>query len=134
MVLRRRWLTSPTEDTLRDFIVNWVRHGIDDPKDRERAAAEIKQHWQSRPKRDKRAAEYWAARAIKQELDAMVAGGTRVATAKKTLWERWKQECDDLRAAGKPLAEAKEILRQRHGHYSASVDAFDRWLRRNLKS
>jgi hypothetical protein len=132
--LRRRWLTFPSETRLRDFIVSWVRHGIDDKQERERVADEIERHWQPDPKRDRRAAAYWAARAIKQELTDMTATGTPAAKAKKTLWARWKLEFDDLRVAGKTLGEAKEILRQRYGHYSASVEAFDKWLNRNLKS
>jgi hypothetical protein len=109
--LRFRWETFPSETRLRDFIVARVRHGIDDPKDRDRIAAEIKQHWQADPIRDGRAARYWQARAIEREIASMVADGKSKTDAMKIVAERYGHS---------------------HGTGMSSAQAFLRWLKRNL--
>jgi hypothetical protein len=103
-MLRRRLF--PTEEQLRDFIVEAVLNRdeiLECETQRNSFAAEILRHWQSDPKRDKRNARRRKALCIKNELAAL--------------------------AGGMSAAEAKRTLASRYGHNS--VEALDKWLRRN---
>jgi hypothetical protein len=97
----------PTEGQLRDLIVEAVLNRdeiLECETQRNSFAAEILRHWQSDPQRDKRNARMRKAMRIEDELAALVATGT-------------------------PVAEAKRTLASRYGHNS--VEALDKWLRRN---
>ena len=101
---RYRLLDTAPEEKLRDYVVEAVRNDNIHPKQRDQMAREIERHWQLDPTRDRRIIRRWKAWVIEQELASMIASGT-------------------------PIAKAKEALRARLGHNS--VEAFDKWRRRN---
>jgi hypothetical protein len=93
-----RWPLIQTENELRDFIVAAVRNGIDDPKQREKIAAEIERHWQLN-ERDTLVARHWQAHAMKQELADIAAARMPFQKAEK----------------------AREALAKRYGQHSVAA-------------
>jgi hypothetical protein len=94
-------------DRLRDYIVRWLCS--DEPLrafDRKMIAEEIKHHWRSDLKRDKRIARFEKAFTIGQQVAELLANDRTMTVAK-----------------------AKQKLAREHRHNSDK--ALDKWLRRN---